>query len=107
VSAEESAVVAQHPMIGERVVSRIEYLRSFAPIVRAAHAGVSSYHVTGGDGFVLIDTGKPEKRREFEAELARAGCKSGDLKLIALTHGDYDHAGNAAYLTCTPEIAPP
>ena len=27
-----------------------------------------------------------------------AGCKSGNLKLIVLTHGDFDHTGNAAYL---------
>ncbi|MBZ0286983.1 MAG: MBL fold metallo-hydrolase, partial [Anaerolineae bacterium] len=25
------------------------------------------------------------------------GCKPGSLKLIALTHGDFDHCGNAAY----------
>ena len=27
-----------------------------------------------------------------------AGCKLGSLKLIVLTHGDFDHTGNAAYL---------
>jgi hypothetical protein len=36
-SAEEFAAVAQHPVIGERVVSRIEYLHSLAPVIRAAH----------------------------------------------------------------------
>jgi HD-GYP domain-containing protein (c-di-GMP phosphodiesterase class II) len=36
-SAEEFAVVAQHTVIGERVVSRIDYLHSLAPIIRAAH----------------------------------------------------------------------
>ncbi len=61
-------------------------------------AAVNSYLLTAGDGFVLIDTGKPEKRVELEARLARAGCAPGALKLIVLTHGDYDHAGNAAYL---------
>jgi hydroxyacylglutathione hydrolase len=27
-----------------------------------------------------------------------AGCMPGSLKLIVLTHGDFDHTGNAAYL---------
>jgi hydroxyacylglutathione hydrolase len=30
--------------------------------------------------------------------LERAGCKPGSLKLIILTHGDFDHTGNAKYL---------
>jgi glyoxylase-like metal-dependent hydrolase (beta-lactamase superfamily II) len=54
--------------------------------------------VRAEDGFVLIDTGKPERREGLEARLRHAGCAPGDLRLIVLTHGDYDHAGNAAYL---------
>lgn len=46
----------------------------------------------------MIDCCKPEKRREFEEELTRAGCTPGSINLIVLTHGDYDHAGNAKYL---------
>ena len=34
----------------------------------------------------------------WRRKLRIAGCTPGDLKLIVLTHGDYDHAGNAAYL---------
>ena len=36
-SAEEFAVVAQHTVIGERIVSRIDYLHALAPILRAVH----------------------------------------------------------------------
>jgi glyoxylase-like metal-dependent hydrolase (beta-lactamase superfamily II) len=61
-------------------------------------ASVNSYLVAAEDGFVLIDTGKPEKRRDLEARLSQAGCAAGKLRLIVLTHGDYDHAGNAAHL---------
>jgi len=61
-------------------------------------AGVNAHLVAARDGFVLVDTGKPEKRADLVAQLARAGCAPGTLKLIVLTHGDYDHAGNAAYL---------
>jgi hydroxyacylglutathione hydrolase len=60
--------------------------------------GVNCYLATVDGGFVLIDTSAPEKRARVEAELEKAGCRPGNLRLIALTHGDYDHAGNAAYL---------
>ena len=61
-------------------------------------ASVNSYLVAANTGFALIDTGKPEKRSDLDARLSSAGCKPGDLRLIVLTHGDYDHAGNAAFL---------
>ena len=59
---------------------------------------VNCYLVETGTGFVLIDTGASNKRAELENCLTSAGCKPGDLKLIVLTHGDFDHTGNAAYL---------
>ena len=58
---------------------------------------VNCYLVKTVGGFVLIDTGSSNRRSELESELASAGCKSGDLKLIVLTHGDFDHTGNAVY----------
>ena len=70
-----------------------------AAVVRAINTrGVNCYLVAAGDGFVLIDTGLPEKRTDLVTELRNAGCRPGNLRLIVLTHGDYDHAGNAAYL---------
>ena len=49
-------------------------------------------------GFVLIDSGWKSKRRKLEQELIKVGCKPGKLDLIILTHGDFDHSGNCAYL---------
>ena len=49
-------------------------------------------------GFVLIDTGFLNKRTKLEQALEAAGCRPGNLNLILLTHGDTDHADNAAYL---------
>lgn len=59
---------------------------------------VNCYLVGDEGGFVLIDTGKRGQRSKIEAALDAAGCKPGNLKLIVLTHGDFDHCGNAAYL---------
>ncbi|MCW4051626.1 MAG: MBL fold metallo-hydrolase [Candidatus Bathyarchaeota archaeon] len=59
---------------------------------------VNCYLVRTSDGFVLIDTGMTSKRGAIEKELESAGCQPGNLRLIVLTHGDFDHCGNAAYL---------
>jgi glyoxylase-like metal-dependent hydrolase (beta-lactamase superfamily II) len=59
---------------------------------------VNCYLIKTDTGYILVDTGGSNKRNALEEELERAGCKPGYLKLIFLTHGDFDHAGNAAYL---------
>lgn len=59
---------------------------------------VNCYLVETDTGFVLIDTGSSNQRTKLESELEGAGCGPGNLKLIVLTHGDFDHTGNAAYL---------
>lgn len=59
---------------------------------------VNCYLIETSAGFILIDTGGSNKRADLEQELQRAGCTPGKLKLIVLTHGDFDHSGNAAYL---------
>lgn len=56
------------------------------------------YLVKTGNGFILIDTGPTNKRKVIEKELENSGCNKGNLKLIILTHGDFDHSGNAAYI---------
>ena len=60
---------------------------------------VNCYLVKTDAGFVLIDTGASNRRAEVENKLTSAGCKRGNLALIVLTHGDFDHIGNAAYLS--------
>ena len=59
---------------------------------------VNCYLIETDISFILIDTGCSNKRTDLEKELESAGCKPDNLKLIVLTHGDFDHTGNAAYL---------
>jgi len=59
---------------------------------------VNCYLVKTDTGYILIDTGGSNERTHLEKELESAGCKPGHLKLIVLTHGDFDHTANAAYL---------
>jgi glyoxylase-like metal-dependent hydrolase (beta-lactamase superfamily II) len=59
---------------------------------------VNCYLLKTESGYFLIDTGCPKNHAELERGLLADGCGAGRLKLIILTHGDFDHSGNAAYL---------
>lgn len=59
---------------------------------------VNVYLLRAGDGFVLVDTGAPNAQARLQTALEDLGCRPGRLTLIVLTHGDFDHTGNAAYL---------
>ncbi|MGB9978788.1 MBL fold metallo-hydrolase [Methanobacterium sp.] len=59
---------------------------------------VNCYLVKNGTDYILIDTGPSNKRFDIEKELEGAGCTPENLNLIILTHGDFDHTGNADYL---------
>ena len=61
-------------------------------------SGVNCYLVMVGKSCVLLDTGFTKNRVGIEQELDGAGCSSETLNLIVLTHGDFDHSGNAVYL---------
>ena len=58
---------------------------------------VNCYLVKTKDGFILIDSGFSNQRSNIEKVLNSAGVQPGNLKLILLTHGDFDHTGNCAY----------
>jgi hydroxyacylglutathione hydrolase len=69
-----------------------------ANFILSRFGGVNCYLVQTDTGFILIDTGFPSQRAALVKALERAGCQPGNLRLIILTHGDADHAGNGAYL---------
>ena len=47
---------------------------------------------------ILFDCGWPWSGRGLTASLAELGCGPGDLRAIAITHGDFDHVGPLAAL---------
>ena len=76
-------------------------MSQITPITLALPLGMGSvncYLLQGEAGFILIDTGISKNRPQLEQALEAAGCGVGALKLVVLTHGDFDHTGNAAYL---------
>jgi hydroxyacylglutathione hydrolase len=59
---------------------------------------VNCYLIRTDAGFILIDTGFTKCRKSLEVQLENAGCRPGNLQLIIVTHGDFDHIGNCVYL---------
>jgi glyoxylase-like metal-dependent hydrolase (beta-lactamase superfamily II) len=59
---------------------------------------VNCYLIRNDAGHFLIDTGSSNARGEVGRELQRRGVAPTSLRLIILTHGDFDHIGNAAHL---------
>ncbi|WP_310601826.1 MBL fold metallo-hydrolase [Anaerosporobacter sp.] len=75
-------------------------------IIQIDLGGVNSYLLKSDKGFILVDTGGPMLMDKvfssrcdlLENALEKAGCNAQNLNLIILTHGDIDHAYNAAYI---------
>jgi len=59
---------------------------------------VNTFLLNAGEGYILVDTGSAQQWSRLETELVRAGCLPERLKLVIVTHGDFDHAGNCAEL---------
>jgi glyoxylase-like metal-dependent hydrolase (beta-lactamase superfamily II) len=54
---------------------------------------------------ILFDCGWPWSGRDLAASLAELGCGPGDLRAIAITHDDFDHAGPLAALIVKSRVA--
>lgn len=61
---------------------------------------VNCYLIEMEKGFILVDTGFSKSRSVLDEFLLNKGItpENQKLKLIILTHGDFDHTGNARYL---------
>ncbi len=56
------------------------------------------YLLRGELGFVLVDSGAVVGRGRLRRVLREHGCRPGDIRLVVVTHADFDHAGNCAWL---------
>lgn len=59
---------------------------------------VNAYLWRSESGFTLIDTGCPGDGLRLIAAMEETGLDPGEIKRIAITHGDYDHAGGLSEL---------
>jgi len=59
---------------------------------------VNCYLVHNQNGYFLMDTGGANNEKMLVQELEKSGCPPERLSLIIITHGDFDHIGNVAFL---------
>jgi hydroxyacylglutathione hydrolase len=67
-------------------------------IIPITNAIVNCYLIKTGDSFFMVDSGVSFFSGALKKILRAAGCKKDNLKLVVITHGDFDHTGNARYL---------
>ncbi|MFW9853007.1 MAG: MBL fold metallo-hydrolase [Candidatus Thorarchaeota archaeon] len=84
----------------EKQIVSIQQFKIPVSISRIDLEKVNCYLIETEKGFILIDTGFTKNRSKIDAFLSNKGItpENQRLKLILLTHGDFDHTGNAKYL---------
>ncbi len=66
--------------------------------IRAMRLGVANAYLLKDRHWIIIDGGAPKKSQSIKKYLDLYNIDSQDIKIIILTHGHYDHVGNAAYI---------
>ena len=60
--------------------------------------GLSALLITGDAGHILLDGGLSQTAALIDANIRKLGFKTEDIKLIAVSHGHFDHGGGVASL---------
>ena len=60
--------------------------------------GLSALLITGEAGHILLDGGLSQTAPLINANIRKLGFKTEDIKLIAVSHGHFDHGGGVAAL---------
>lgn len=75
-----------------------EPYRLFGNTWYVGSAGLSSVLITADQGHILIDGGLAETAPLIAANIVKLGFRLEDVKIIATSHGHYDHIGGVAAL---------
>jgi metallo-beta-lactamase class B len=75
-----------------------EPFRVFGNTYYVGSDGLSALLITGDAGHILLDGGLSQTAPLINANIRRVGFKTEDIKLIAVSHGHFDHGGGVASL---------
>lgn len=59
-------------------------------------SGINTCYILKENGAVLIDAGMPNSSQSFSELLSLSNMQAEEIRLIILTHGDFDHVGGAS-----------
>lgn len=66
--------------------------------IHAIHLGLDQCYIVRDKGAIMVDGGSPGKIKEFKRAMTKILMVPGDLQLILVTHGHWDHIGCASYI---------
>lgn len=97
--------LAKDPALFLRAASRLlkweepaEPVKVVGPVHFVGTKGLSSFLITGSDGYVLLYSGMPGSGEMIEKSIVKLGFKPADVKLILTGHAHVDHVGGHAHL---------
>jgi len=61
-------------------------------------SGINTFYLIRDEGAVLYDGGWSKGASRFSDQLKQNGIEPGEIKLIVLSHGDFDHVGGTQVL---------
>ncbi len=63
--------------------------------IHTVQLGFDHCYIIQGEGSIMIDAGAPKQKKSFMTFLVRLLINPGEIKLIVVTHGHWDHIGSA------------
>lgn len=63
--------------------------------IHQIHLGLDRCYVIQDQGAIMIDGGFPGKASAFRKAIAQTPVEPGEIQLLVLTHGHFDHVGSA------------
>jgi hydroxyacylglutathione hydrolase len=64
--------------------------------IHTIHLGLDQCYIVRDKGAIMVDGGSPGKIKEFKRAMNKISMAPGDLQLILITHGHWDHIGCAS-----------
>lgn len=65
------------------------------PQIFTLKLGINRCYIIKGKHAIMIDGGPPNRVKSFLKQLAATGIEPKEIRLVVLTHGDFDHTGSA------------
>ncbi len=87
--------------LDDKAQQKIEPYEAFDNVYYVGICWVSAWLITSPNGHILIDTLYEPFTDQLLANIRAVGFDPKDIKLVAVTHGHFDHAGGMAKLKAT------
>ncbi len=65
------------------------------PRIYTLRLGINRCYIIKGKHAIMVDGGPPNSINNFLKQLAATGIEPKEIRMIVLTHGDFDHTGSA------------